>query len=191
MDIQLPDDSEQTQLNRSMGDGYVQLPQPVHHLEKPLSSSAKATIQQLHLEPHPEGGWFRRDWQSSDLAKNGRPLASLIYFLLPEGDFSEWHKVDADEVWLWHGDSPVQLGMGGNGEQPRLETVITLGSFSDTQIRSMDGESDVTNNVNYLTSPGHAVVPAGTWQRTLPSPGDCLVSCVVSPGFVFSGFDLQ
>lgn len=191
MDIQIPDDSEQAQLNQSMGDGYVQLPQPVHQLSKPLSPAATAMIRRLHLDPHPEGGWFRRDWQSAESANNGRPLASLIYFLLPEGDFSEWHKVDADEVWLWHGDSPVQLGLGGRGEQPHLETVITLGVSDDTRVQHIEEENDVTNDVTYLTSPGHAVVPAGVWQRTLPSAGDCLVSCVVSPGFVFSGFDLQ
>lgn len=35
-----------------------------------------------------------------------------------------------------------------------------------------------------------ALVPAGTWQRTLPGPHDALVSCLVSPGFDFDDFEL-
>ena len=35
-----------------------------------------------------------------------------------------------------------------------------------------------------------ALVPAGTWQRTLPAEADALVSCLVSPGFDFSGFEM-
>lgn len=31
---------------------------------------------------------------------------------------------------------------------------------------------------------------AGTWQRTLPANDDVLLSCVVSPGFVYAGFQL-
>ena len=34
------------------------------------------------------------------------------------------------------------------------------------------------------------VVPAGTWQRTLPTAEDVLVSCLVSPGFDFADFEL-
>ena len=35
-----------------------------------------------------------------------------------------------------------------------------------------------------------ALVPAGTWQRTVPRPDDALVSCLVSPGFDFADFEL-
>jgi predicted cupin superfamily sugar epimerase len=31
-----------------------------------------------------------------------------------------------------------------------------------------------------------ALVPAGTWQRTLPEPTVRLASCLVSPGFDFA-----
>ena len=102
--------------------------------------------------------------------------------LLPEGDASAWHKVDADEVWLWHGPASVKLELGGSDETPESDeskrTVITLGSGITTD------QADVTVS-------GHAVVPAGVWQRTVPGQGDALVSCVVSPGFVFDGFTLE
>ena len=134
-----------------------------------MSPYARSIVERLGLETHPEGGWYTRDWQSPHTDEaSSRPLSSLIYFLLPEGDASAWHKVDADEVWLWHGPA--------SDESKR--TVITLGSGITTD------QADVTVS-------GHAVVPAGVWQRTVPGQGDALVSCVVSPGFVFDGFTLE
>ena len=84
-----------------------------------MSSYARSVVEQLGLEPHPEGGWYVRDWQSPINDRSGRrPLSSLIYFLLAEGDASAWHKVDADEIWLWHGPAPVTIEMAGSGKAP-------------------------------------------------------------------------
>ena len=75
-----------------------------------MSPYARSIVERLGLETHPEGGWYTRDWQSPHTDEaSSRPLSSLIYFLLPEGDASAWHKVDADEVWLWHGPASVKL----------------------------------------------------------------------------------
>lgn len=157
-----------------------------------LSVFARATIESLGLEAHPEGGWYRRTWQSSmaagqasdaadtsdmgEYATGARPLASLIYFLLPAGEASAWHVVDADELWLWHGPGKVTLELGGTGAAPDEGNVtrVVLGIDRETP-------EDVC---------GQAIIPAGTWQRTLPTTDDALVSCVVSPGFVYAGFDL-
>ena len=35
------------------------------------------------------------------------------------------------------------------------------------------------------------LVPAGTWQAAEPSGDEVLVTCVVSPGFVWEGFRLD
>ena len=149
-----------------------------------MSPYAQSIVARLSLEPHPEGGWYVRDWQSPINDRSGRrPLSSLIYFLLAEGDASAWHKVDADEIWLWHGPAPVTIELGGEGETPdeaRAESV-TLGAG----IAATDGDDAAAAPV------GHLVIPAGLWQRTLPGTGDALVSCVVSPGFEFAGFTLQ
>ena len=125
-----------------------------------MSPYARSIVERLGLETHPEGGWYTRDWQSPHTDEaSSRPLSSLIYFLLPEGDASAWHKVDADEVWLWHGPASVKLELGGSDETPESDeskrTVITLGSGITTD------QADVTVS-------GHAVVPAGVWQRTVP-----------------------
>ncbi|MBT1166216.1 cupin domain-containing protein [Bifidobacterium simiarum] len=181
-------------------DNGTSLAKPAHDTG-PLSGYAKAVIAKLGLEPHPEGGWYRRDWQSPThspesfatatapnlaVVTGNRPLASLIYFLLPAGDFSDWHQVDADEIWLWHGPGTVTLELAGDGSSPDVSQsrMITLGSGL---VGTVSGDLD---NPCLETVVGHAVVPAGTWQRTVPGDADALVSCVVSPGFTFEGFTL-
>ena len=87
-----------------------------------MSPYARSIVERLGLETHPEGGWYTRDWQSPHTDEaSSRPLSSLIYFLLPEGDASAWHKVDADEVWLWHGPASVKLELGGSDETPESD----------------------------------------------------------------------
>ena len=124
----------------------------------------------LDLEPHPEGGWYRQTWVSPEsvtLADGRvRPTATLIYFLLPAGESSAWHRVASDEVWLAH-QGAVSLELGGTGDRPVAGDTLTV---------------DVVEP--------QAIVPAGTWQRTAPAPEDALVSCLVSPGFDFDDFEL-
>ena len=47
----------------------------------------ESLIAALDLEPHPEGGWYRRTWVAE--APDGtRPAGSAIYYLLLEGEVS-------------------------------------------------------------------------------------------------------
>jgi len=129
----------------------------------------------LDLEPHPEGGWFRQTWASPvpvSLADGRvRPTATLIYFLLPAGEASAWHRVASDELWLAH-DGAVVVEFGGFGEEPGAGEAHVVGLDLDA------GELP------------QVLVPAGVWQRTRPSEDDALVSCLVSPGFDFDDFEL-
>ena len=124
----------------------------------------------LGLAPHPEGGWYRQTWASpvTVTLPDGRvrPTATLIFFHLPAGESSAWHRVSSDELWLAH-TGAVVLELGGQGASP----------------------GDPTRAVVDLATP-QALVPAGVWQRTLPSATDALVSCLVSPGFDFADFEL-
>lgn len=130
---------------------------------------------QLQLRAHPEGGFFRRTYTSpatTETTSGTRPAATLIYFFLPAGDNSAWHLVTSDEVWLWHGPGTLQLQLGGTGRSPETGgEVTTLGPPQE----------------GYTAQ---ALVPGGTWQRTLPGNEDVLVSCIVSPGFDFADFVL-
>lgn len=126
---------------------------------------------QLRLQPHPEGGWYRRTWASGGRVTTPageRAAATMILFLLPAGEQSAWHRVASDEIWLWHGPATLTLELGGDGDRPQAEELVLL-----------DAENP------------QALVPGGDWQRTLVSDGEVLVSCVVSPGFDFADFVLQ
>ena len=144
------------------------------HLDGPTTVPSDARVPAravaLVLEPHPEGGWYRRTWASPaslETANGTGPAATMILFLLPPGEASAWHVVASDELWLWHGPDPVELELGGAGARPAPEERIVLGPERP-----------------------QGLVPAGVWQRTLPSDGEALVSCVVSPGFDFADFAL-
>lgn len=61
-----------------------------------------ALAEALDLEPHPEGGWYRQTWVSPATVElpdgRTRSAATLIYFLLPAGEASAWHRVASDEI---------------------------------------------------------------------------------------------
>jgi uncharacterized protein len=133
-----------------------------------LDVVAERVIETLQLSPHPEGGWYRETWRA-DAAGGDRAGGTLIYFLLEAGQRSHWHRVDADELWLWHAGSPLELLIAEDGGEIRT---VTLGG-------------DVTRGYA-----AHALVPANRWQSTEARAGWALVSCVVVPGFRFDGFEL-
>ena len=125
----------------------------------------------LDLAPHPEGGWYRQTWVSPETVAlpdgRVRPTATLIYFLLPAGESSAWHRVRSDEIWLAHSGTVI-VQLGGSGAAPADEVTTVV----------VDAEQP------------QGLVPAGVWQRTVPAAEDALVSCLVSPGFDFADFEL-
>jgi predicted cupin superfamily sugar epimerase len=74
-------------------------------------SRAQELIARHGLSPHPEGGWYRETWRAA-AGEGERAGGTAILFLLQEGQSSHWHKVDADEIWLWHDGAPVTLRIG-------------------------------------------------------------------------------
>ena len=131
-----------------------------------MSDNERHIISRLGLSPHPEGGWYRETWRAGD----GRGAASAILFLLPAHARSHWHRVDAEELWIFQGGGPLQLRIapaaGGNAVVHRLGPDILAG---DQQ---------------------QVLVPKAAWQSAEAGGRWVLVSCVVSPGFDFAGFDL-
>lgn len=127
--------------------------------------SAGEIIQKLELVPHPEGGWYRQTWAGPIVGD--RASGTAILFLLKAGERSHWHRVDADEIWLWHAGAPLVLSLGED-------------SASDVRLGPDVLEGDLVQ----------AVVPAGWWQAARSTGEWTLVSCTVSPGFRFEGFEL-
>ena len=133
-----------------------------------IRTSAREVIEALGLERHPEGGWYKETWRA-EAAENERASGSMIYYLLDAGDFSHWHRVDADEIWLWHAGAPLVLSLSANGIDAEA---LRLGPEISAEQRPQ------------------AVVPKGVWQSATSLGAWTLVSCAVSPAFEFSGFEL-
>ncbi|MEL6325265.1 MAG: cupin domain-containing protein [Pseudomonadota bacterium] len=124
-------------------------------------------IRLFGMTPHPEGGHYVETFRSPG---EGRAACTAIYFLLQADELSHWHRVDADEIWLWHAGGPLALTLSapdGRGAEP-----VRLGP----DIRS--GQRP------------QCVVPANHWQTAETLGAWTLVSCIVAPGFEFSGFEL-
>ena len=132
-------------------------------------TEADQIIAKLGLHPHPEGGWYRQTWVGPDLhiGTNTRASGTAILFLLKAGERSHWHRVDADEIWIWNAGAPLMLSLG------------------ETVARDIRMGPDVLGD-----DQAQAVVPAGHWQAARSLGAWSLVTCTVSPGFRFEGFDL-
>lgn len=131
--------------------------------------TAEAIIAKLELAPHPEGGWYRQTWRAA-AAAGERASATAIHFLLRAGEVSHWHKVDAAEIWLWHAGAPLTLSIAPAEAGPVTEA--TLGGDV------LAGECP------------QLLVAAHQWQAAKSTGAWTLVSCIVSPGFEFAGFEL-
>ncbi|HHL20837.1 MAG TPA: cupin domain-containing protein [Aliiroseovarius sp.] len=132
--------------------------------------TADDIIARLNLAPHPEGGHYRQTWVAP-AAPGTRPTGTCIYFLLKAGEESRWHRVDATEIWLWHAGSPLTLSVAETEAGPARD--LTLGSDLAA------GEAP------------QLIVPAHSWQAARSQGAYTLVSCTVSPGFRFEGFELR
>ena len=82
--------------------------------DESIDDRAKALIARLALAPHPEGGWYRGTWRAEAPAGE-RAGGTAILFLLEAGQRSHWHRVDADELWLWHAGHPIDLLIAEDG----------------------------------------------------------------------------
>ncbi|MBE1162946.1 cupin domain-containing protein [Dyella acidiphila] len=144
------------------------------------SSFADRLIAKLDLLPHPEGGWYRQTHRSeerilrsaADQTRIERRASTAIYYLLNNGDYSAWHRIDADELWHFHLGDPLFIHM----LHPQGELVTRI--LGNT-LEQPDGTFQV-------------LVPAGYWfaaERTGPR-GYTLAGCTVAPGFEFEHFEL-
>jgi predicted cupin superfamily sugar epimerase len=140
----------------------------------PPDDRAAALIRTLELVPHPEGGYYREIWRSEQLVEpaDGRgPRAALtgIYFLLPMGAVSRWHRVRSDETWHFCEGAPLELLRIPSPSQAVHRTRV--GALGADQLPVQ-------------------CIPAGWWQAARSLGGYTLVTCTVAPGFEFADFEL-
>ena len=139
-----------------------------------MVSPAEELIELLKLSSHPEGGWYRRTFESANLinSKHGqRPLSTTIQYLLKKGEFSRLHFLDADETWYFHEGAPLIIHLFNSNEY----SSVVLGQCS--------------SNPDFVAQ---FTIPAGTIFGAIPLKSAyeqfSLVSCSVSPGFMEDGF---
>lgn len=129
---------------------------------------AKEIIRLLKMKPHPEGGHYVETFRSGE--GDCRAASTAIYYLLQADELSAWHRVDADEHWLWHAGGPLMLTTSpseGKGATPhKLGPDLRAGQMPQVS------------------------VPAQHWQTAETLGAWTLVSCIVAPGFEFAGFEM-
>jgi uncharacterized protein len=121
-------------------------------------------VRALHLKPHPEGGHYRETWRDAP-GDGARGAGTAILFLLRHGERSHWHRVDADELWIWQAGAPLLLRIGPQAAH-RLGPALA-------------GEETLQQ-----------LVPRHCWQSARSLGQWTLCSCVVAPAFSFAGFEL-
>lgn len=137
-------------------------------------------VEKFRMQPHPEGGWYAETYRSTEKINQqalpsrfsgDRCFSTAIYFLLPSGVFSAFHRIHSDECWHFYEGVPLHIYV--INEEGKL-SIIKLG-------KNLDGDEIY-----------QALVPAGCWFASMPAMKDgySLVGCTVSPGFEFEDFEL-
>jgi len=138
-------------------------------------SDIQKLVDQLQLQPHIEGGFYRETYRSKENINNAqgqiRHLSTLIYFLLPSGRYSKFHKIASDEIWLYQQGAPVAIHLLLEDGTHKIEV---LGQ-------------DIDNGQQL-----QVIIPAGTLfgAEVVGENTFALSACMVSPGFDFADFQL-
>ena len=136
-------------------------------------------IEKLNMHSHPEGGFYKETFvceqtiTDNDLEvnfKGVRKLWSSIYFLLRDGEVSNFHRLKSDEMWYYQAGSPLTIYMispEGELTEEKLGLDIENGEKPQVLVRK-----------NYI------------FGSAMNNSGYALVGCMVSPGFQFEDFEL-
>ena len=141
--------------------------------------TAQELIRAFELSPHPEGGFFKQTYRSSEgiLGENlpdrfsgDRAYSTAIYYLLSEGQVSKLHRIKSDEIWHFYlGGSLIVAGIDEAGKPYEVKLGQNIAQGEKLQY----------------------VVKAGHWFGAYLAPGSAFsfVGCTVSPGFEYEDFE--
>jgi predicted cupin superfamily sugar epimerase len=135
-----------------------------------LNKRVTELIKLLELIPHPEGGFYKETYRSSENTVYGKSLMTSIFFLLTSEHVSHFHRIKSDEHWYFHEGSSLTIHLlNENGHEE-----LKLGS-------------NIENGESF-----HHMVPKNTifGSSVEEEMGYALVSCAVAPGFDFKDFEL-
>ncbi len=138
-----------------------------------MENLADYWIQQLELEAHPEGGFYKEVYRNPlKVAQTygERNLATSIYFLLDGDQKSHFHQLESDELWYFHAGTSVIIHIFEQGAYHRKILGSDIHKGESLQVllpaRSIFA-AEVANKQSY-----------------------CLLGCMVNPGFDFKDFRL-
>lgn len=137
-------------------------------------------VEKFQLLSHPEGGYYKEMYRSTELIQlsalperfsGGRNFSTAIYFLLEQGKFSAFHRIQSDECWHFYTGQSLHVHIihsNGQYELIRLGNNLALGETFQ------------------------AVVNAGSWfaSETVTGGAFSFVGCTVAPGFDFADFEM-
>ena len=104
-----------------------------------------------------------------ELHRGIRPQATAIYYLLEQGQFSEMHMLESDEMFHFYLGDPVEM--------------LQLYPDGGSAVFTLGHELMAGQQVQVL-------VPAGVWQgmRLVGDGKVALLGCTVMPGFDFADY---
>ena len=137
-------------------------------------------IKILDLKPHPEGGFYGEVFRSKIKIKKealperfpgDRIFLTLIYYLLPKGAHSRFHRIKSDEIYHFYLGGPM--------------TVVEI--RPDGSLHKTIMGQDLKNEQVI-----HYKIHRDAWFGAYPNPGTefSLIGCSVSPGFEFEDFEI-
>ncbi len=137
-------------------------------------------VEKFGLLPHPEGGFYKETYRSAEQIEavalperftGNRQYSTAIYFLLEQGNFSAFHRIQSDECWHFYAGQSLHV-----------------------HVIHPNGQYELIGMGNHIQSGEtfQAVVPAGSWFASETAPGGqfSFVGCTVAPGFDFADFEL-
>jgi hypothetical protein len=137
-------------------------------------------VERFQLFPHPEGGFYKETYRSEEQIEQyalpqrfsgSRQFSTAIYFLLEQGNFSAFHRIQSDECWHFYAGQTLHVHViHPNGQYELLKLGNDLNKGETFQ----------------------AMVPAGSWFASETAEGGefSFVGCTVAPGFDFADFEL-
>ena len=137
-------------------------------------------LDQLNMMPHPEGGFYRRNWQSQLTGDLKDPTGKLVFpdrlagssilYLLPKTMVCRWHRVQCDEMWHHYLGTPLKmylLSIKG------LETIILGADVPAGQLPQI-------------------AIPRQIWfaAELLAPEGFAFCGCTLWPAFSYTDFEM-
>jgi uncharacterized protein len=137
-------------------------------------------VKKLGLLPHPEGGYYREVYRSTEIIPENalpqrfggdRNFGTSIYFLIEKNNFSAFHKIKSDETWHFYA-----------GDALEVVEINAQGILTSTLVgNNLEAGEIFQYTVNANTWFGSRVTKGGSFS---------LVGCTVAPGFDFTDFEL-